>query len=319
MDVSCILWQGFRKYSVFRRIESKKGRGKSMEIRQLVTFERVAECLSFSRAAEQLGYSQSTVTIQIKQLEEEYHTQLFDRIGRHVRLTSEGERFLAFANDILNRIYEMRSDMGNENFKKHQLRLGVIDSLMEYHLSDVLLRLYEQHPNYQITIKSAPPSELVQEMTHNELDIIYLLDQPIYDKNWIKALEAKESIVFVTSATSPLARRENVSMEEVIHQPFFSTEAGENYRKALDQYLAARGMALSCFLEIQDPAIIIRMLKEHGGVSFLPYFCVVDQVTAGQLAIVQVEDFHMHMQRQCIYHRDKWVTEEMRAFLKLIH
>ena len=42
-------------------------------------------------------------------------------------------------------------------------------------------------------------------------------------------------------------------------------------------------------------------------------------MTAGQLGIVQVEDFHMHMQRQCIYHRDKWVTEEMRAFLKLIH
>lgn len=289
-----------------------------MEIRQLVTFERVAECLSFSRAAEQLGYSQSAVTIQIKQLEQEYHTQLFDRIGRHVKLTSEGERFLTFSNDILNRIDRMQTDMGNENFKKHRLRLGVIDSLMEYRLADILLRLYEKHPNYQVIIKSAPPSELVQQMIHNELDLIYLLDQPLYDTNWIKALEAQESIVFVTSARSPLAKRRKVSMEEVIRQPFFSTEAGENYRKALDQYLAARGMALSCFLEVQNPDLIIRMLREHGGVSFLPYFCVVDQVTAGELAILRVEDFHMHMQRQCIYHRDKWVTEEMRAFLKLL-
>lgn len=53
-----------------------------MEIRNLITFVRIAEVQSFSKTAEQLGYSQSAVTMQIKQLETELHRQLFERIGK---------------------------------------------------------------------------------------------------------------------------------------------------------------------------------------------------------------------------------------------
>ena len=63
-----------------------------MEIRNLITFVRIAEVQNFSKTAEQLGYSQSAVTMQIKQLEAELHTQLFERIGKHVTLTQAGER-----------------------------------------------------------------------------------------------------------------------------------------------------------------------------------------------------------------------------------
>ena len=63
-----------------------------MEIRNLMTFARIAEVQSFSKSAEQLGYSQSAVTMQIKQLEEELHAQLFERIGKQIRLTQAGER-----------------------------------------------------------------------------------------------------------------------------------------------------------------------------------------------------------------------------------
>ena len=65
-----------------------------MEIRNLVTFIRIAEVRNFSKAAEQLGYSQSAVTMQIKQLEKELHAQLFERIGRQVKLTQAGERLI---------------------------------------------------------------------------------------------------------------------------------------------------------------------------------------------------------------------------------
>ena len=63
-----------------------------MEIRNIITFVRIAELQNFSKAARQLGYSQSAVTMQIKQLEEELHAQLFDRIGKHIRLTQAGQR-----------------------------------------------------------------------------------------------------------------------------------------------------------------------------------------------------------------------------------
>lgn len=80
-----------------------------MEIRNLITFVRIAEVKNFSKVAEQLGYSQSAVTMQIKQLETELHAQLFERIGKRVKLTSAGERLLPHALDILNSVTQAKA------------------------------------------------------------------------------------------------------------------------------------------------------------------------------------------------------------------
>ena len=79
-----------------------------MELRQLATFIRVAQFKSFSRAAESLGYSQSAVTVQIRQLEEELGTRLFDRMGKRIALTDTGERFLSHACDVMNQVNQAR-------------------------------------------------------------------------------------------------------------------------------------------------------------------------------------------------------------------
>ena len=79
-----------------------------MELRQLATFIRVAQFKSFSRAAESLGYSQSAVTVQIRQLEEELDTRLFDRMGKRIALTDTGERFLSHACDVMNQVNQAR-------------------------------------------------------------------------------------------------------------------------------------------------------------------------------------------------------------------
>ena len=72
-----------------------------MEFRQLNTFIQVAKFQSFSKAAEHLGYSQSAVTVQIRMLEKELNTRLFDRMGKKILLTSQGQEFLECANTIL--------------------------------------------------------------------------------------------------------------------------------------------------------------------------------------------------------------------------
>ena len=75
-----------------------------MEVRQLNTLIRAAQFQSFSKAAESLGYSQSAVTVQIKALEEELGVRLFDRMGKRVILTAQGQCFLEYANSILDTI-----------------------------------------------------------------------------------------------------------------------------------------------------------------------------------------------------------------------
>ena len=72
-----------------------------MEIKNIKTFLKVSATQNFSKAAQQLGYSQSAVTIQIQQLEKELGIPLFERIGKKVYLTEQGENFITYANNII--------------------------------------------------------------------------------------------------------------------------------------------------------------------------------------------------------------------------
>ena len=80
-----------------------------MELRQLQTFIQIAQMQSFSRTAEMLGYSQSAVTVQIRQLENELGKRLFDRTGKKVVLTPQGEEFLEYANRILYDVHQAKA------------------------------------------------------------------------------------------------------------------------------------------------------------------------------------------------------------------
>ena len=85
----------------------------------------------------------------------------------------------------------------------------------------------------------------------------------------------------------------------------------------LDRYLAACNQKIEPFLEIGNTEFIISLLKNNAGLSFLPEFSIKQDVAAGTLSILPVRDFHMCVWRQILYHKDKWVTREMEAFIEL--
>ena len=96
-----------------------------MEFRQLNTFIQVAKYQSFSKAAEHLGYSQSAVTVQIRMLEKELNTRLFDRMGKKILLTSQGQEFLECANTILYDVEKAKCSMESETAElKNPLELS---------------------------------------------------------------------------------------------------------------------------------------------------------------------------------------------------
>ena len=102
-----------------------------------------------------------------------------------------------------------------------------------------------------------------------------------------------------------------------IASPFILTEKDASYRFVLDQYLASRHLKIEPFLEIGNTEFIIRLLLSGSGFSFLPEFSVRPFLNSGELAVLPVNGFHMRIWRQLLYHKDKWVTREMSAFIRL--
>ena len=195
-----------------------------MEIRQVQSFVHVARLGSFSRAAETMGYSQSAITVQIRLLEEELGTKLFDRMGKKVSLTPQGKRFLEHANRILYEMNRTIMTMNEDRELENPLHIGTIESLCTAKFPRILSQFHTLYPKVNIQITLDSPEKLIRMMEHNELDLIYILDTPRWNKEWIKVMEAAEPIVFVASVNSEFALRKEMVLQDILGEPFFLTE-----------------------------------------------------------------------------------------------
>lgn len=288
-----------------------------MELREITTFLQVANQRSFSKAAKVLGYTQAAVTIQIKQLERELNTQLFDRIGKQITLTHQGVIFYDYAVTILKSVAEAKDSVGDSPELTGTLCLGSIESVCASFLPGLLCEYHRQHPKVNIRIITDSPHVLLDMMNKNVIDIVYFLDRRMYDSKWIKVLEEPEEVVFTASSDHPFTHKNDLTLGQVIREPFILTEPNASYRHILDNYLAAYDMEIRPFLESGSTEFIIKLLRSNQGISFLPAFTIQKELDEGSLSTVKVADFHMQIWRQIVYHKGKWVTREMTAFLEL--
>ena len=288
-----------------------------MEIRQLNTLIHAAQLQSFSKTAESLGYSQSAVTVQIKALEEELGVRLFDRMGKRVILTTQGARFLEYANSALDTLHHAQQALAEGGELDGTLHIGILESLCFFRLPGLLHQFRQQHPSVALQVTTGSPEELIDKMEHGEVDLICILDEPRYSNSWHKCNEVPEEVVFVCSPGIDLGHPGPYRVEELLDKPFFLTERNANYRRTFDRFLAARQVELTPSLEISDTSFIIKMLESGSGISLLPRFAVAEPAAPGRLRILEVADFRLTMYRQMFYHRDKCCTREMDAFIRL--
>ena len=290
-----------------------------MEIRNLVTFVRIAQLHNFSKAAEQLGYSQSAVTMQIKQLEEELNVRLFERIGKHIRLTQAGDRLLPRAMEVLNAVRRAQTVSMGQGEISGPLRIGTAKSLLISVLPSVIVEFSRRYPKVEVSTCTGLVEELFCMVRQNDIDLLFFLDKRIDFPEWVKVSERKEEIFFVASAASPLADRKKIPLDELVEQPFLLTEHGISYRYAFEQIVAQNGLEVHPFLETGNTDIITRMLLHNMGVSFLPGYVVQDYLRSGQLVALDVDCPEAQMWMQLVYHRDKEMSSQMEHFIDLLN
>ena len=175
-----------------------------------------------------------------------------------------------------------------------------------------------RHPEVNIQITTGIPEELIAKMERGEVDLIYILDEPLYSNSWDKLLEEREEMVMVASAElgreiGPGPHR----LEQLLDRPFYLTERDANYRRLLDRRLAELGRCVTPALESSYASFLVEVLEQTEGLSYLPRFLVEDKVARGALALVDVEDLHSSMYAQIFRHKEKWSTREMMEFVRL--
>ncbi|WP_349667567.1 LysR family transcriptional regulator [Lacrimispora sp.] len=289
-----------------------------MELREIRTFLEVADLKSFCRAAEKLKYSQAAVTVQIKQLEKELNVHLFDRIGKQTTLTHEGVLFYQYASEIMRNVAYARNALGQSSELTGTLVIGTIESICSTLLPPLIREYHHRYPKVNINMVIDSPEILLNMMNSNQVDMVYFLDRRMYDAKWVKILEKPEEIIFAASKDHIFAKETGLTIDQIITQPLILTEKDASYRFILEQYLASDDKKLHPYLEIGNTEFIIKLLKQNEGISFLPEFTISEDMKQGNLTALSMKEFYLRTWRQIVYHKDKWLSREMKAFMELV-
>ena len=294
---------------------SNRLEGCSMDLKNLNTFIQVAESGSFTRASEILGYSQPTVSIQIKQLENELGSKLFDRIGHTVRLTEKGRHLLSYAQRICHLCQEMTLETKSSSEPHGLVRLAMADSLCSILFSRGFSSFREQYPNIFLKVMSAGTDEMFRLLDHNEVDIVCTLDNHIYNANYVVADEEKVGVHFICASDNPLTQTDPHTIGELLSQPFFLTEKGMSYRRLLDEMLARENIEIQPILEVGHADLICEFVEKGIGVSILPDYVTEPAVKRGAIKRLNVPGYEPELWKQLLHHRDKWISPQMQAVI----
>ena len=285
-----------------------------MDMKNLKTFIQVAELASFTKAAQQLGLSQSTISFQIKQLEEELGVKLFERIHHTVNLTQQGREVLRYAHEMERMTQNLSRDLRADKGISGHIRLAMADSLAIL-LGDSLCAFRRDYPGITLKIITAGTEEMIRLLNHNEADLVFTLDSHIYNAEYVIIREDRIGTHFVAAADSPLAREKDLPVERLLRQPLLLTEKGMSYRRLMDEWLAARSLEAVPTVETGNTELICRLVAQGAGCSFLPDYTTEPFVAAGKLVRLDVEGFGIDIWKQLFYHRDKWISPQMRVVM----
>ncbi len=287
-----------------------------MDIKNLITFIQVAERSSFTKAAKALGYSQSTVSFQIKQLESELNSQLFERINHTVALTEKGREVLKYAHQIHRLTLELGENMRDEKDLRGRIRLATADSLCESLLKEGFPDFRTRHPGISLKIIAAGTEEMFRLLNHNEADAILTLDSHIYDTEYRIIREEQINMHFVAHPDCPLAGRPGLAIPDLLPYPFILTEKGMSYRRLLDERLAGLSLELKPVLEIGSVRLLCSLVEQGAGLSFLPDYVTEGEVQSGRLVRLHVKDFELAIWKQLLCRRDKWISPQLESVLQ---
>lgn len=289
-----------------------------MEIRNLLSFIRVAEQNSFTKAAALLGYSQSTVSFQIKQLEDELSCLLFERINHTISLTEKGRELLDYAHKVCRMSEEFNQNFNSARPPEDSLHVLMPHSVCEQLINRHYMDFHKKYPGISLKFTSLDTQDMFRMLDRNEGDLMITMDIHSYHKDYVIAKEQRVGIHFVTGADSEYATDKPLTIEELVKYPFIATEKNTGYRRPLDELLAKKSLELSPILELERTDIIASVLEAGAGVAFLPDFATEEKVREGKLVYLNVVGADFEIWKQLIYHKNKWISKSLSALIDYI-
>ncbi|HVJ04515.1 MAG TPA: LysR family transcriptional regulator [Candidatus Saccharimonadales bacterium] len=241
-----------------------------MEINQLRYFCAVASTGSFTKAAEQEDIAQPSLSQQIRKLEREIGSPLFERLGRHNRLTPYGEALLPQAQSILRQIAEAEACVTNlRQGVQGRLRIGVIPTILPYWLAPRLGEFTAQFPDVDLQLREATTQRLIESLQAGELDAA-VASLPVQSPDIVCSELFRESLCLAVSPHHSFADADSARLKDLADERMLLLREGHCLRdNVLTACTRAKVEFVSVF-ETDQIASIFPLVSTGFGISLIP-------------------------------------------------
>ena len=280
-----------------------------MTLRAMEVFLAVVDTGSMRAAAETLYISQPSVSGVIADLEKEYGVRLFERLGKKLYITPEGETLAGYARRMLSLREEADRRMGNLA-DDTPLRIGATVTVGACVIGDLLRRL----PGPPARVLCNNTRVIEQQLLTNRLDAA-LVEGRVRSRDLRATPVIRDCLLLICRQDSAFAGRAGVPLAEIAAAPLLLRERGSDTRAALDRVFEERGLRAQVAWECNNTQAILNAVRQGFGVALLSP-CLLRGQGEG-LAAVPVSDCDFTRWFSVAVHRDKFIGERLRAFLDL--
>lgn len=286
-----------------------------VELRQLRSVEAVARHRHFTRAAEELHVAQSALSHQIRRLEHELGTRLFERTSRRVRPTEAGEAIAARARRILAEVGAAHAEVDElRGVLRGRIWIGALLPAGDLDVAGLLARFSRAHPGIEVGLREGIAADMLRYLAADELDAAFcLLADAIPDDLAVARLSSEEVVAAFAPDRAPAALQ--VTVADLAQHAIVATRHGSAITTILDQRFAAAGRPLRLALESGDPFLLRSLAARGFATAILPR-----SLTALAGPAVEVRSLRpaVHLPVALVWRRERNASPAARTFIDFV-
>lgn len=263
-----------------------------MADRRLQVFHTVARLLSFTKAAEVLHMTQPAVTFQVRQLEDQFNTRLFDRTHNRISLTEAGERVFDYAERIIHLYTEMENSVHELTGEtRGMLLIGASTTVAEYFLPPLLGEFKRSYPGIDLRMRVSNTEGIIAMVENNVVDL-GVVEGPVANRNLIVELCRMDSLVAVVPPGHALATAAAIPVERLLDYPMITREEGSGTREVIADHMRACGLdpdQMQIAMEMGSPEAVKGAVESGIGMAVVSRATIAKELRMGSLVSVDLE------------------------------
>ena len=284
-------------------------------LRQLEIFVAISRTESVSRAAETLSLSQSATSTALSELERQFDLQLFDRVGKSLRINETGQQLLPSSVELLDRAKEIENLLqGHAGFG--HMKIGATLTVGNYLATILVARFLQEHPESRIQLQVHNTSTIVQQIANHDLDLGLIEGDCNHPDIEVQPWIADELVVF-SGPSHRLAGQRKVLLEQLLKEEWILREKGSGTRETFDRAFHSHHSKLKIRLEIEHTEAIKRAVESGLGIVCITRLALKDAFRRGSLVPISTPNLDLNRFFYFLWHKQKYQTTGIREFLEL--